>query len=56
MAVVGEENRLEGVIVRGALIAGLTTSVEPHDEGDESFSGVGVRETNDARSDAGGGQ
>ena len=43
VAVVGEGERLEGVIVRGALIAGLTTSVEPHDEGGEDFSGVGAR-------------
>src|SRR5215216_361540 len=42
VAVVGEGQRLEGVIVRGALIAGLTTSVEPHDEGDGDFSGVGT--------------
>jgi glycine betaine/proline transport system ATP-binding protein len=53
VAVVGEEDRLEGVIVRGALIAGLTTSVEPHDEGDEDFSGVGVSETSEVRSDGG---
>jgi glycine betaine/proline transport system ATP-binding protein len=56
VAVVGESERLEGVIVRGALIAGLTTSVEPHEEGGESFSGVGVRETGEVRSDGGGGQ
>ena len=42
VAVVGEGERLEGVIVRGALISGLTTSVEPHDEGGEDFSGVGT--------------
>jgi glycine betaine/proline transport system ATP-binding protein len=42
VAVVGESGRLEGVIVRGALIAGLTTSVESHDEGGEDFSGVGT--------------
>jgi glycine betaine/proline transport system ATP-binding protein len=42
VAVVGEGERLEGVIVRGSLIAGLTTSVEPHVEGDENFSGVGT--------------
>jgi glycine betaine/proline transport system ATP-binding protein len=42
VAVVGEGERLEGVIVRGALIAGLTTSVESHDEADEDFSGVGT--------------
>ncbi len=51
VAVVGEEDRLEGVIVRGALIAGLTTSVEPHDETDEDFSGVGTRETSEVASD-----
>jgi glycine betaine/proline transport system ATP-binding protein len=56
VAVVGEGNQLEGVIVRGALIAGLTTSVEPHDEGGESFSGVAVRETSEPRSDGGGGK
>ena len=54
VAVVGENDRLEGVIVRGALIAGLTTSVEPHDEGSESFSGVGVHRTDEVRSDGGG--
>ncbi|MDQ3794448.1 MAG: hypothetical protein M3316_02005, partial [Actinomycetota bacterium] len=56
VAVVGESDQLEGVIVRGALIAGLTTSVEPHDEGGESFRGVAVRETSEARSDGGGGE
>jgi glycine betaine/proline transport system ATP-binding protein len=44
VAVVGEGERLEGVIVRGALISGLTTSVESHDEGDVDFSGVGTNE------------
>jgi glycine betaine/proline transport system ATP-binding protein len=47
VAVVGESERLEGVIVRGALIAGLTTSVEPHDEGAEDFSGVGTHVSGD---------
>ena len=56
VAVVGESDRLEGVIVRGALIAGLTTSVEPHDEGGEDFSGVGVHETHEVRSEGGGGE
>ncbi|HEX5701300.1 MAG TPA: CBS domain-containing protein, partial [Rubrobacter sp.] len=56
VAVVGEGERLEGVIVRGSLIAGLTTSVEPHDEGGGSFSGVGVRETSEVSSDGGGGE
>ena len=32
VAVVGEGNGLQGIIVRGSLIAGLTTSVEPHEE------------------------
>jgi glycine betaine/proline transport system ATP-binding protein len=47
VAVVGEGEHLEGVIVRGALIAGLTTSVEPHDEGTEDFSGVDADEDGD---------
>ena len=47
MAVVGEGQRLEGLIVRGALIAGLTTSVEPYDEGTEDVSGVGTDEDGD---------
>jgi len=47
VAVVGEGERLEGVIVRGALIAGLTTSPEPQDEGVEDLSGVGTDETSD---------
>jgi glycine betaine/proline transport system ATP-binding protein len=42
VAVVDEEDHLEGAVVRGSLIAGLTTSVESHDEGDEDFSGVGT--------------
>jgi glycine betaine/proline transport system ATP-binding protein len=44
VAVVGEGERLEGVIVRGALIAGLTTSVEPHGEEGEGLGGVGASE------------
>jgi glycine betaine/proline transport system ATP-binding protein len=44
VAVVGEGGRLEGVIVRGALIAGLTTSVEPHGEEGEGLGGVGASE------------
>jgi glycine betaine/proline transport system ATP-binding protein len=47
VAVVDEGQRLEGLIVRGALIAGLTTSVEPHDEGTEDVSGVGTGEDGD---------
>ena len=45
VAVVGEGERLEGVIVRGALIAGLTTSVESPEEAGEDLSGVGTEET-----------
>ena len=47
VAVVGGGERLEGLIVRGALIAGLTTSVEPHDEGSEDFSSVSTDEDGD---------
>jgi len=47
VAVVGEGDHLEGVIVRGALIAGLTTSVESHDEGGEAVSVVGTDETSE---------
>jgi glycine betaine/proline transport system ATP-binding protein len=54
VAVVGEEDRLEGVIVRGALIAGLTTTVESPEEGGEDFSGVGARQTSQVASDGGG--
>ena len=49
VAVVGEGDRLEGVIVRGALIAGLTTSVEPHDEGGEDSNGAGAPQTSEDR-------
>ena len=34
VAVVDDNNRLEGIVVRGALIAGLTTSVDVQDEHD----------------------
>ena len=37
MAVVGEGERLEGVVVRGALIAGLTTHTEGQEEGGEAL-------------------
>ena len=47
VAVVGEGDRLEGIIVRGALIAGLTTSVEPHDEGGEDLSGAAAPQTSE---------
>jgi glycine betaine/proline transport system ATP-binding protein len=54
VAVVDEEDHLEGVIVRGSLIAGLTTSTEPHEESGEDFSGVGVSENSQVRADGGG--
>jgi glycine betaine/proline transport system ATP-binding protein len=41
VAVVGEDDHLEGVVVRGSLIAGLTTSTEQNGEGSTDFSGVG---------------
>jgi glycine betaine/proline transport system ATP-binding protein len=41
VAVVGGNDHLEGVIVRGSLIAGLTTSTEHADEESTDFSGVG---------------
>jgi len=41
VAVVGEGDRLEGVVVRGSLIAGLTTSTEQNGEESTDFSGVG---------------
>jgi glycine betaine/proline transport system ATP-binding protein len=40
----GEDRRLAGIIVRGSLIAGLTTSTELSEEGGENYSGVGSRE------------
>jgi glycine betaine/proline transport system ATP-binding protein len=43
VAVVDESERLAGGIVRGSLIAGLTTSTELSEEGGENFSGVGSR-------------
>jgi glycine betaine/proline transport system ATP-binding protein len=41
VAVCAEDGHLEGVIVRGSLIAGLTTSTEQNGEEPSSFSGVG---------------
>jgi len=40
VAVVDEENRLVGVVVRGALIAGLTTHSEAPDEDGENPDGA----------------
>ncbi len=39
VTVVGEENRLQGVVVRGSLIAGLTTTAEQPGEGTVYFNG-----------------
>jgi glycine betaine/proline transport system ATP-binding protein len=41
VAVVSKDERLEGVVVRGSLIAGLTTSTEQPDEEPEVFNGSG---------------
>jgi glycine betaine/proline transport system ATP-binding protein len=41
VAVCAEDGHLEGVIVRGSLIAGLTTSTEQNGEEPSNFSGVG---------------
>src|SRR5215216_636282 len=49
VAVVDEGDHLVGVIVRGALIAGLTMTSESHNEGGEDFSGVGAEETSEDR-------
>ena len=55
VAVVDEGNHLDGVIVRGALIAGLTTTADSTNGGDEDFSGVGARQTSEVASDGGDG-
>ena len=49
VAVVDEDGRLAGGIVRGSLIAGLTTSTEASEDGGEDFSGVGAREHSEVR-------
>jgi glycine betaine/proline transport system ATP-binding protein len=49
VAVVGEDNRLEGVVVRGVLIAGLTTHTGAHEEGGEGLSEAGETSENDDR-------
>jgi glycine betaine/proline transport system ATP-binding protein len=43
VAVVGENDHLEGVVVRGSLIAGLTTSAEQPGGGEVTFNGGGSR-------------
>jgi glycine betaine/proline transport system ATP-binding protein len=56
LAVVGEDGRLAGGIVRGSLIAGLTTSTETSEGGGEDFSGVGSREHTEVGSGEEGGR
>src|SRR5215216_5318150 len=51
VAVVDEGEHLAGVIICGSLIAGLTTSVEPHDEAGEDFSGVGTHKADEEKGD-----
>ena len=51
VAVVGEDDHLEGVVVRGSLIAGLTST--DSDGGDGDFSGVGRSETSREPSEVG---
>jgi glycine betaine/proline transport system ATP-binding protein len=54
LAVVEEgDRRLAGGIVRGSLIAGLTTSTELSEEGGENFSGVGTREHSEVGGEGG---
>ena len=47
LAVVDDDDHLEGVIVRGSLIAGLTTSVEHPAEDGADLGGVGEEEAAD---------
>ncbi|MDQ4128538.1 MAG: betaine/proline/choline family ABC transporter ATP-binding protein [Actinomycetota bacterium] len=49
VAVVAEDNRLEGVVVRGALIAGLTTHAEAQDEDGEGLPEAGETSQNGDR-------
>ena len=49
VAVVGEDNRLEGVVVRGALIAGLTTHTGAQEEGGEGPAEAGETSENGDR-------
>jgi glycine betaine/proline transport system ATP-binding protein len=56
VAVVDDDGRLAGGVVRGSLIAGLTTSTEATEEGGEDFSGVGTQERSEVRSGEEGGQ
>ncbi len=49
VAVVGEGDRLDGIVVRGSLIAGLTTTTEHAEDSGENFSGVGRDENSRVR-------
>jgi glycine betaine/proline transport system ATP-binding protein len=49
VAVVAEDNRLEGVVVRGALIAGLTTHAEAQEEDGEGLPEAGATSQNGDR-------
>ena len=53
VAVVDKCARRAGGIFMGALIAGLTTSVEPSEEGGENYSGVGAREQSEIGGESG---
>ena len=56
VAVVDEDGRLAGGVVRGSLIAGLTTSTETSEDSGEDFSGIGTREPSEVRSGEEGGR
>jgi glycine betaine/proline transport system ATP-binding protein len=53
VAVVEEDGRLAGGIVRGSLIAGLTTSADSPENGDENLSGVGTPEHSEVSQEGG---
>jgi glycine betaine/proline transport system ATP-binding protein len=55
VAVVDEEDHLIGIVVRGALIAGLTTSAESSEAESEDFSSVGDAGDGGETSENGGG-
>jgi glycine betaine/proline transport system ATP-binding protein len=53
VAVVDEDGRLAGGVVRGSLIAGLTTSTEISEDSGENFSGIGGREHSEVSQEGG---
>jgi glycine betaine/proline transport system ATP-binding protein len=53
VAVVDEDGRLAGGVVRGSLIAGLTTSSETSEDSGEDFSGIGGREHSEVSQEGG---